>query len=308
MMPGLFSAAGGVVGSEAAQAGQELTDVLLSAAAGALLDWLYATSPMPTWELEPVDTLVNYGTCHLRGQGPPDSFTEAGQNTITTSSGWQTFRPSTAPANGAPPAWDLEQTYVATDRTVDLGDVLTRLRTMRDRNKTLRRPPKMRLTYGQFCEEVWLETYDHAVPEGYWPETTRPIVLKVRLRLVKVETHALRTKPLFPKETSWRVLGEGQTFEDVALDAFRDPEIGLLLRRINPEVLEESPGTKIKILQRDHDKMQDALSPKAPCFVQDFATTVQAIALERLDLTGADWAALEDLGDIEEGAPTLFES
>lgn len=292
----------------AAQATQEVGDAVLSLAAGLLLDWLTPDARASTWSLEAIDDAIATGEYFLMGQGRPDSFRETAQNTVAVAGGFLTFDPTTLPTGGSPGSWEIEQTYAAPDTGVDLKGILVRLRNLRQRHPALRRPPKLRLSYGGVDETVWLESFEHAVPEGYWPGTDLPIKLQVRLRLVKARQHKLRAKPLVPRETTYRVLGDGETFESVAAEVYGDANLGDLVRRINPEVLEESPGVRLKLLDRDHPKMRASLAPRAPCFVERRAELAQAMAKERLEWSGAGWDVHGDLAEAEDGAAVLYES
>lgn len=285
------------------------TDLLLGIAGGVLLRALFGDAKDHSWELEAADWDVqNKLELYIPGQGIPDRFEAADAVSVVTSGGWLTFDPSTTPTTKEAPGWNLEQTWVAPDRTVDLKPLCVALELLTRRHVDLGRPPKMRLRYLHVDEDVWVNTCTWTTPHATFPGTSNPIAVKASLQLVRAHEHTLTEAPLFPRETSWRTLGAGETFEDVALEKYGDPAYGVLLRRINPELLEEYPGAKVKLLELDHPDMQGSLDPIAPCFLEDRADILQEMGLTLSERPSVGWGVLEQFGDMEAVTRGLYDA
>lgn len=104
------------------------------------------------------------------------------------------------------------------------------------------------------------------------------------------------TGRFFPSTRQVR-LGDGQTFESVAWDEYRDPDQGVVLRRINPHIplSGESDGDVVRVLHRGHPDLRVDLAPVSPAFLEtgDLRSTLQSFAVDRLRMRGPGLEALE---------------
>jgi hypothetical protein len=134
----------------------------------------------------------------------------------------------------------------STDFSVD--DRLERLEQLVKRNNDLKRPPVCAFTLGDVpslsvdCLVRSLGgTYDEVRNDG----TLRGVTLQINLeRYVDVEFAA--TDPTVPESfTRIRRAKKGDTYEDIALNEYGDPELGILLRQFNPRI----PGMDLSELK-----------------------------------------------------------
>ena len=93
----------------------------------------------------------------------------------------------------------------------------------------------------------------------------------------------------FRRETTYRTVGGGEDFEDLAMARYRDPYIGILLRRTNPDVsvLGLRPGDTARMLDDDDPRILESVEPVSPALLGDVEELLQRMAEERLALRGA---------------------
>lgn len=261
-----------------------------------------------TWQLAPEDDLLSLAGLTLEGDGEPESFRVVRTTNIVTSSGFQVFEPATTPVSREPDAWDIVHLYAAEDRTQDLRIVERVLVAYQSVARELRRQPLLRLRYADTNERVWLASVETDYPHGMFSGSDVPVALRVSMRLVRANIRSLRERPKRPRETTYRVLRAGETFEDVALEFYGDPEMGVALRRINADILEEYPGARIKILDRDHPRVQESTAPSAPCFIERRAELVNAAVARKASRGSPSWDALEAEAVVAAGSRSLYDA
>lgn len=135
----------------------------------------------------------------------------------------------------------------STDFTVE--DRLNRLEDLVRRNSDLKRPPICSFSVGDIhslsvdclVRSIGGITYDEPRNDG----TLRGVTLQINLeRYVDVEFTA--TDPTVPPSfTRIRRAKRGDLYEDIALDEYGDPELGILLRQFNPRI----PGMDLSELR-----------------------------------------------------------
>lgn len=83
--------------------------------------------------------------------------------------------------------------------------------------------------------------------------------------------------------------------------------MGVIIRRINPDILEEYPGARIKILDRGHPKVRTSTAPASPIFLERYAELVNAAAERKAEQGAVSWAALEAEATVADGTPSLYD-
>jgi len=284
-------------------------EVGVSLAAAGVISRAYRTGPEQSWTLVPAEADTPRWLA-LRGDGAPDSFLPVHSVNVIQSSGVMGFDPGTTPTSAAPLSFDLTHTFASAHNEDNLSGIISALKLMTSRQKKTRRPPMMRLSYGPWKETVWVAGHSMTVGE-FWPGKDYPTWIRVQLSLVRARAiTTAKANVGRPRETTWHKLSGGESFELVALKYWGDPARSTTLRRINPEVLEESPGVTLKVLDSDHPLVErdPFTSLRAPCFVEGFADRMQEIAEERIGWTSGSWQSLGDDSTIGDDAVTIYEA
>ena len=279
-------------------------------ALGALLgEIIEAEAGNPAWTLEPDGVpFVEQVDGRVYGRGAPDRFSSTSGLSIATGGGFLTGAPATTPTGAQPRGWELEATFVSEHDDDDLTVIDRKLQEFQKRAAGQRRFPRLRLKYGTAAvdEAVWLASYaaEYGAP---WLTSGLPTRLTIRLSLTAIRDHAFTQASLKPRETSYHTLGSGETFEFLAGLYYGDPGFSVLLRRINPEILLETPGLTVKLLDREHPLMRRGRGPLAPPLVENFAADLNAFARARLGRDpGQTWAALARWREPDANEPLLF--
>lgn len=289
--------------------GQAAAELAASFIGAGLLSWFRSRyDSVATWALSSEDDVFSLAGITLEGDGPPESFRQVDVVNVVPASGFQVHEPVTMPISSEASSWDLTHLYVSDNRTQDLRIVERILRQYRTVQRELRRQPILRLQYGDLNERVWLVSLETEYPHGTWPGSDIPIALRISARFTRANLRRLRERPRRPRETTYRVLRAGETFEDLALEYYGDPEMGVVLRRINPDLLEEYPGARVKVLDRDHPKVRESTAPAGPAFMQRRSELVNAIVAAKAERGAPSWAALEAEAVVSDGTPSLYDA
>ncbi len=147
------------------------------------------------------------------------------------------------------------------EKDFSVDDRLDRLEKLTKRNDDLKRIPVCTFTLGDvpslyidcLVKSIGGITYDEPRNDG----TIRGVTLQITLvRYREVEFKA--TDPTVPESfTRIRRAKKGDLYEDIALDEYGDPELGILLRQMNPlvpgmDLSELNPKDPIHIFPEEH--------------------------------------------------------
>ena len=283
-------------------------EIAIIGGGGALLAAAISASEStePPWSVSPAGRGTPADV--VLGRNAPDGFTVTRSVQVATGGGFLTDKPSTTPTSSQPAGWAFESEFVSAHSDDNLIDLDAALQRFADRAESGRNFRKARLVYpGAGVDAIcWLTSYE-GVYGPSWPVSGLPTRLLVRLSFVLATEHAFTAQSLRPRETTWRTLNPGETFELIAGEQYGDPGLSVLLRRINPTVLLETPGERIKLLDRDHPRMRESAAPRCPAFVERFADTVNAIARARAGRSaGKAWTALARLREPDPTEPLVY--
>lgn len=189
--------------------------------------------------------------------------------------------------------------WAAADTSEDLEPTLRALDTLRARDSVLLRAPLVYVVHPQMAGCYGLvETADYSVV-SWWPNgQVREVVAD--LAVVEVRRVELEVELPGAGETLWTVLADGETFESLAARLWRDPLRGDLIRRTNPDVVEE-PAARVRVLEREHPKIASPVRPVAPAFARladgswPSRSLLEQLGVERLAGVGVAWERLPEV-------------
>lgn len=193
------------------------------------------------------------------------------------------------------------------------GSILTDLRKIKEDilrlkqvDPTLGRAPRVSLLWG---DDV-ITGFVTALPMrtiGYWA-TGEPRDIEFTITVTEApETSIEGVSGANGGETLHLALSAGETFEALGRRYLRDPLRGDLIRGINPAVSRrrESAGTRVKVFERSHPAMREAVVPRAPCFAQlrdgsrPWAPLLAELAAARATRSGKPYRLLPEMLGLE---------
>lgn len=146
---------------------------------------------------------------------------------------------------------------------------------------TLGRPPRVAVTVNGMTAVGFLQV-SNVTDFGRYAVTGFP-------RGQTFEARVVEAKPLDVEltsgtdaaagETVFVRLGEGEIVEMLALRLLGDPLKGDLILRENPGLVDtETQGTLVRVLERDHPRMLEAVTQRSPVFGEGWQARVEALA------------------------------
>ena len=265
----------------------------------------------PTWTLEYADQKLQERT-GIAGFGRPEQDSEQESSQITSSGGGISgTKPATIPMAGSPWEKNLTALYLSSgDDDSSLDQIRTTLYRMKAKEPLVGRQPLLRFRYGEIDRLVWLRFVSCSIPFGL--HTTGKLrAARVSLDLVEAISRKLGQVPTSPfeKETTWHTLGPGETYELLAWNLLGDPLKGVLIRRINPDVVLAVPDARVRVFDRAHSRMRAPVRPRAVFWsAADAPTYARLTKKMQARLFGAPraWDALPAaVRTIPDGEPTL---
>jgi len=211
--------------------------------------------------------------------------------------------PDAATVPGQPLRVEVTSTFVARDLLEDLSVVARRLEQMREFVPSLGRKPVVRFEWGETAVVGQLASL------RIEPETRR--MMNGNLVAFRVQFALLRRReptpeyisPTTPEPSTVHLeLGAHETFEWAAWRILRNPDLGIVVRRYNPDAGDEEGGARIAVLPRGHSAHGAPLAPVSAPFAGAYAPELQRHA-ERLRGGMRRWAALPAELTGEEGPP-----
>jgi hypothetical protein len=200
------------------------------------------------------------------------------------------FRPAVAITGAQADQISFTSAWAAASILDDLEAIAKDLLSLADLDPMLGRTPILRLTVGDISEAVRLTSVDITWSEGRWDITGKHTGFEAAMTFVAHNEKNFSSLPFDP-ETTEVILDEVKTFESLAWEHYQDPELGLGLRRCNPTVLMETPGTRVKIYETGHAKMRSASKMTSPLISQEtFNRDVIDRAMESLSWPSLPWA------------------
>jgi hypothetical protein len=255
-----------------------------------LFGWLVKGKP---WVLSVEDTTASCASIVIVGQGVAQggiNYRRSLESNQTASPG--DFRPAVAITGAQADTISFTASWMASSILDDMEAIARDILTLADKDPVLGRTPILRLTAGDISELVRLTSVDVTFSEGKWALTEKHTGLDVALSLVAHNEKSFSSLPYEP-ETTEVILGETETFENLAWRYYKDPLLGLGLRRCNPTVLLEAPGERILVYETNHSMMLDADKIAAPLLCQEtFGGDVSERAVESLAWGSTPWASI----------------
>lgn len=211
--------------------------------------------------------------------------------------GFQDEEESAGPTPRKAQRMSLSGEFVARYATIDLTPVRDLLIILSSFAPELARPPLVTLTYGAEQVRGYFSKLSYKWPEGLWQGTRLHRKLVVDVEVVATRPAVLeRVNPSrLERSTSEVSLRAGQTFESLALDHLGDPDDGIILRRLNPQIpaTGEGPEDVVLVPTPGHSSLDQSREPVAPALRAGFRDHVQAIAEGLEQATGKTLAQLE---------------
>jgi hypothetical protein len=182
--------------------------------------------------------------------------------------------------------------FYARDAFEDLSPVEQRLEQMREDVPSLGRKPLLRWEWGERSVVGQMSQL------RIQPETRR--MISGNLLGFSVQFTLIRRREILPEfitpstpepSTTHVQLATNETFEWAAWRLLRNPDLGVIVRRYNPDVLDEEGGAQIAVLPRGHSAHAASLDPISAPFAKGYEEVLQDHAAR---LTGGikRWAAL----------------
>jgi hypothetical protein len=310
------SLAGGAVGAAGGgPLAQNATDTALRIG-GELALTIYAAlqgdpAEEPTWTLEAAPEDARYGLPTVFGYTRPESDQQSVGADILESGGFGARRritiPRSAPANrvSITGLWPMPDTSAGADPL----DALVRraFMALKEPLYDRTRPPALVWTYGSRQMRCWLADLSIEVPHGLDAETGALRALRVSFTLVEATAAKLvQARSPFERETSWHTWAPGDTWEGLAQRLLADPMKGVLLRRINPQIVLPTPDARVRVFDATHSRLRVPVAPASPAWLQTGAMTrVAEKAKARLVGAVRAWEGLSaTLTTVPEGEPT----
>jgi len=150
------------------------------------------------------------------------------------------------------------------------------------RDSTLGRAPKILLTWGGTSIRGYVSSKSLKVVGYYATGFMKGFTFDIEV--TEAPDVQLELSSPAPGETQYLTLGDGETFEHIALKMGLDPLKGELIRRENPSIASrlEQAGDKVKVLEADHERMQEEVEPLSLPFLGDnWTDVVQTLARSR---------------------------
>jgi hypothetical protein len=259
------------------------------------------------WRLESVDPEVDLviegqypASDGYRFEATPNTSASSSPGSDTPSTQWVSGggRPGFRPVSFASV---FHGDHNLDDRPAKRWEALQR---MQERDPTLGRAPRVRLTFGRNSVVGWLKV-DGKI-QGYWISgLVRAVTFTIRIEpapRVAVDTVDPRAG-----ETQYLSLAAGETFEELGRRYYGDPLRGEMIRRVNAAALGsggQAPevGARIKVLEREHPAVTGPIFPRAAAFAEQdgdgsaWKARVRAMAEERgTAIRGLPWRLLPEI-------------
>lgn len=187
--------------------------------------------PLP--ELRPLDP----GFSIIRFQFPPTGFSEERTVNWASATGMTRENPILQFSNGNQRTYTFGARLWAANSDEDIEPIVIELERATERDPNLGRPPRWCFVWGTAVNETVVVQsiggirYDDLRHDGSLRGVTLQMTLLV-WRFIDVE---ITGQPL--PSTFYAVIKEGDTWESLALREYKDPILGDLLRRQNPEIM-----------------------------------------------------------------------
>lgn len=217
------------------------------------------------WTITSLDAVVSL---NLEGQYDPDNGVETDAAPILSeSSTVGSERPSVQWVAGGRRSVRFRSTYASYHQLDDITAKLTALDALDRRDASLGRAPRVSFQWGDLALEGFAKVQKRI--DGWWPVSGWP-------RRVDFEIEIVEAYPLdvgagsssSSGETQFLTLGDGETFENLAAVHLGSPLKGDLIRRLNPAIAAgEQAGDRVKVLERNHPAMLEAVRPSSPPFL-----------------------------------------
>lgn len=244
------------------------------------------------------------------------SFRAMGGASMSTVGGFTDGEQTAIPGPNRPREVSFQADWVADGWDDDLRPVLEDLWRLNEQIPKLRRKPIVYCSYGgvEVIQEGWISKLDveylHGVHDVHSPvadELFRLLDINLlgekSIRMFRADITIVRaqqrsfavTGEKRQRETKYRRLAAGETFESVAMAEYGDPYRGITLRTINPRVAVdgERVGDTLKVFEPSHPTMKKPVGPRSPGYGDGWPDVVQARAEATLETRGKGLAALE---------------
>lgn len=180
----------------------------------------------------------------------------------------------------------------------DIRPDLQALERLRTADQILGRAPRVLAVHGGVQVTGFVSRLElHVV--GFWA-TGLPRRVDFSIEVVEAAERSYETVPV--GETAYRELVDGETFEQLGLEAYRDPLKGELIRRENPEIAGrfEVAGDVVKVLEREHPRTRGRVVPVSAPLQAGWEDVVMALGASR-GTSAEPGMAFDDLPDVLAG-------
>mgnify|MGYP006908232912 CR=1 FL=1 len=197
----------------------------------------------------------------------------------------------------APLPVSLQAEWRAEGPEDDISPFARDLQRLAKRNQSLRRQPIVDFAFGSVSLRGIITAlridYTDSIYDGPQP---RHLAFVASLTIRRKRPRRLERSSRFQRETQIRILGAGEDFELLAVRTYGAPELGIVLRRENPQidVNGEQEGDVVRVFERGHRKLRQSIEPESPALLGDSADLVQTLAETRESWRGPGLVALEE--------------
>ena len=178
----------------------------------------------------------------------------------------------------------------------DIRGEADKLRKLAEVDGKLGRPPLVAFQWAHLRIEGWIASMRFEWVDGTFANGF-PQAFEVAISVHRATARELERTGQPQAQTKMVRLGAGQTFESVAWDEYSDPDLGIVLRRINshlPATRYEAPGDVVRVLKPGHALLRATLAPISPMLLgAAVRKKIRDFAEERLDRRGPGLLLLE---------------
>lgn len=214
--------------------------------------------------------------------------------------GFNDGRPSTGPSVSGAEEISVSGQFAARYADEDLKQLQKLFIKMDTQITSLKRKPLITLEWNGLSITGFFGKLDFSFVDGVWPSTGNWRRMNVSFSVVEARLATFKPVISRPRETRYRWLADGETFEHVAAALYGTPLKGDLLRRINHQtpLTGEVAQTRIIVFEPDHPAIQQDIVPVSAVFQGDgYRSQIQEAAVDLETRSSIPLAQLrEELG------------
>lgn len=219
-------------------------------------------------------------TLKVMSQTPYDDLRSSFPLEVQTTGGFGAPSKGTTPSGRGPHTASFASTWKALHNAMDIRPIRDALGELGTFLPGMGRPPIVMFQWAGYAMLCYLSvdiawekgTHITGLPKGF----TATITLTEAVdRPLDQTRHG--TEP----STNYHILAPGETFEHLAWMYLGDPGRGPLIRRMNPQIVEETAGLTVKILPGNNSAMRGPVAPASAPFATGWEDVFEAFAAAR---------------------------